>query len=392
MEKGYWEDSHRFEFDGVVTEATETGRGLVVRFEKTYFYPESGGQLADGGTVDGIAILDARQDDLGPYVLLPSGARITAGYRPVCVVDPERRSRHTQLHSAQHILSRLLDDRGIRTLSFHMTEEDASIEVGTPSISSVTLRDIEDSVERIVWQCLPVEAQFTEASEIEAYDVRKVPELAGGSLRLVHIGDLDTNPCGGTHVSNTGEIGAFAIVRTDKVRGNVRLYFVAGRTATLYRRRNEAVLGEVERLLTCGLEDIPPSVAKLQQRDHDADRQLKELQRVVVDQLATEALTELAANGFAAIALDQVPVELGRMLVAKLNPASGPVCVVVYPGGDSEGQFICSVPAGGEDMLRAFSARMKERFGARLGGSGRIVQGKTDVHLTRDQLVSILKP
>ncbi|MCE5192890.1 MAG: alanyl-tRNA editing protein [Candidatus Cryosericum sp.] len=392
MEKGYWEDSHKFEFEGVVTEATETGQGLLVRFEKTYFYPESGGQLADGGTVAGIAILDAQQDDLGPYVLLPSGSAVSVGFHLACVVDSEKRGRHTQLHSAQHILSRLLDNRGIRTLSFHMTEEEASIEVEAPSISSVTLRDIEDAVERIVWQCLPVEIQFVEPCEIAAYDVRKVPELANGPLRLVNIGNLDTNPCGGTHVFNTGEIGAFAIVRTDKVRGNVRLYFVAGRTATSYHRRNDAVLGEIERLLTCGLEDIPKSVAKLQQRDHDADRQLKELQRIVVEELARNALAEVAADGVAAIVLEQVPAELGRMLVAKLDSASGPVCVVVYPGQDSEGQFTCSVPAGREDMLRAFSARMKEAFGSRLGGSGRIIQGKTDVHLTRDQLLSILKP
>jgi len=130
MQKGYWEDGNKLQFDGIVTAAAKTEQGLVVRFEKTFFYPESGGQLADGGTVGGTSILDAQQDDAGPYVLLPPGSSADVGQHLLCIVDAERRGRHTQLHSAQHILSRLLDDRDIRTLSFHMTEEEASIEVG----------------------------------------------------------------------------------------------------------------------------------------------------------------------------------------------------------------------------------------------------------------------
>lgn len=392
MEKGYWEDGERLEFDGTVAETAETTSGLVVRFEKTFFYPESGGQLADRGTVDGIAILDSQQDGKGPCVVLPRGAHLVVGQHAACVVDSENRRRHSQLHSAQHILSKLLDDRGIRTLSFHMTEEDASIEISTSSLSSAMLREIEDAVERTIWQCLPVETRFVEVSDLGAYDLRKIPELAGGPLRLVSIGDIDTNPCGGTHVSNTGQIGAFAIIRTDKVRGNVRLYFVAGLTETLYRRKSDTVLAEIEGLLTCGLQDLSSAVAKLLQRDHDASRRLKQLQEVIVDQLAVQTAAEVSATGSAAVVLDRVPAEVGRTLVAKLDSVPGPVCVIVYPAGDNEGQFVCSVPGGSEDLLRTFSAVMKEKFGARMGGSGRMIQGKIGVHLTRDQLMSILNP
>ena len=56
MQKGYWEDGSKLQFDGIVTATAETEQGLVVRFEKTYFYPECGGQLADGGTVGGTSL------------------------------------------------------------------------------------------------------------------------------------------------------------------------------------------------------------------------------------------------------------------------------------------------------------------------------------------------
>jgi len=390
MQKGYWEQGSKFQFDGIVTETAETERGLVVRFEETYFYPECGGQLADGGTVGGVAILDAQQDGEGPYVLLPPGSSVDVGQHLFCVVDAEKRGRHTQLHSAQHILSRLLDDKGIRTLSFHMTEEEASIEVETAALNDNVRAELENAVERVIWNCLPVDTLFVEAADIAAYDVRKVPELAGGPLRLVRIGDLDTNPCGGTHVSSTGEIGAFGIVRTDRVRGNTRLYFVAGRTATAYNRRNDAVLREIEQQLTCGVGDISTSIARLQQRDHDATRQVKGLLAMAADELAHQALDEIASHGVAVMVLDGVPTELARMVTAKVTSASGPLCILVYPGGGTDGQFVCSVPIGSEALLATFSARMKEAFGAKLGGAGRVIQGKVDTRMTLDQLKPLL--
>lgn len=390
MQKGYWEDGNKLQFDGVVTAAAKTEQGLVVRFEKTFFYPESGGQLADGGTVGGTSVLDAQQDDAGPYVLLPPGSSADVGQHLLCIVDAERRGRHTQLHSAQHILSRLLDDRDIRTLSFHMTEEEASIEVGAATLNDSIRAELEDAVERIIWKCLPVDTLFVDAADIAAYDVRKVPELAGGPLRLVRIGDLDTNPCGGTHVASTGEIGAFAIIRTDKVRGNTRLYFVAGRTATAYYRQNDAVLREIEQQLTCGLGDISASIARLQQRDHDAAKQVKGLLAMAADELAHQALDEIASHGVAVMVLDGVPTELARMVTAKLTSASGPLCILVYPGGGTDGQFVCSVPIGSEALLATFSARMKETFGAKSGGAGRVIQGKVDTRMTLDQLKPLL--
>jgi alanyl-tRNA synthetase len=390
MQQGYWEDGSKLQFIGMVTATAETERGLVVRFDKTYFYPECGGQLADGGTVGGTSILDAQQDDVGPYVILPPGSSADVGQHLFCVVDVERRGRHTQLHSAQHILSRLLDDRGMRTLSFHMSEEEASIEIEAAAVSDSVLTEVEDAVERAIWRCLSIETLFVDAADIAAYDVRKVPELAGGPLRLVRIGDLDTNPCGGTHVASTGEIGAFAIVRTDKVRANTRLYFVAGRTATAYHRRNDAVLREIEQQLTCGLGDISASIMRLQQRDHDAGRQVKGLMAMAVDELAHQALDEIALHGVAVMVLDWVPTELARMVAAKLTSAPGPLCVLIYPGGGTDGQFVCSVPTGSEALLATFGARMKESFGARSGGAGRVIQGKVDTRMTPDQLKPLL--
>jgi alanyl-tRNA synthetase len=390
MQKGYWEDETRLEFDGVVTAVSEVQGGLAVRFEKTYFYPESGGQLADGGMVGDDAVLDGQQDDEGPFVVLAKGARIAVGDVAHCSVDKEKRLRHTQLHTAQHILSRLLDNRGIPTLSFHMTEDQASIEIDAPALSDADVAKIEDEVERVIWSCLPVQTLLASSDDLSGYNVRKVPELTGGPLRLVRIGELDTNPCGGTHVASTGEIGSFVVTGMDKVRGHVRLYFVAGRTATAHRRNEHQVLEQTEQLLTCGIVDVVAAVGRLQQRDHDSDKQNRALLAMAVNSVARESAEQISSAGMAVIVVDSVSGEFARMAVAEMSTASGPFCIVVYPTGGNDGLFACSVPTGREDLLASFGSQMKNLYGARLGGSGRTLQGKIAARVTAAELEVLL--
>jgi alanyl-tRNA synthetase len=390
MQKGYWEDGTRFEFDGVVTAVAEVQGGLSVRFEKTYFFPESGGQLADGGMVGSDVVLAAQQNDEGPYVVLARGACIKVGDVVSCSVDVEKRLSHTQLHTAQHILSRLLDNKGIRTLSFHMTEDQASIEIDSPPLTDDDVSGLEDAVERVIWSCLPVQTLLVSAVDLPTYNVRKVPELAGGPLRLVRIGELDTNPCGGTHVASTGEIGNFVVVGADKVRGNVRLYFAAGRTATAHCRKEHQALERTEQLLTCGTADVVAAVGRLQQRERDSGRQVRSLLAMAVDGAVQEAAEQIASAGMAAVVLDWVPAEFARMAAAKMDAASGPFCIVVYPAGGIDGQFVCTVPAGREHLLGFFGSQMKELYGARMGGSGRTLQGKVAARVTVSQVEALL--
>ena len=390
-QKGYWEDGTIFEFEATVSAAEGNARGLVIRLDKTYFYPESGGQLGDGGTVAGVEVVTAQQDDLGPYVVLPVGTLLQAGEHVACTVDAERRGRHTQLHSAQHILSRILDNQGIATLSFHMSDQDASIETSMPEVDERFLLDTEWAVEREIWRCLPVETLFVSPDDLGKYDVRKVPELRGGPLRLVRIGDLDTNPCGGTHVRSTGEIGGFAITRTDKVRSNIRLYFVAGRTETAYRRQQQRVLDVLEGKLTCGLEDLSGAVDKLQRHGHELTRYVESLSSLVGDSLR-QHLRELAAvDGVGVTVLDWVPVELAHAVIGGVSSEEQAICVVVYPEGGSEGHFVCHVPVQSPGVVDFLRTRMREQFGAKCGGSSHIVQGKLSRRISVEDMSRVLQ-
>jgi hypothetical protein len=85
----------------------------------------------------------------------------------------------------------------------------------------------------------------------------------------------------------------------------------------------------IEQQLTCGLGDISASISRLQQRDHDAARQVKGLLAVAADRVVYQVLDEIASHGIAAIVLDWVPTELARMVAAKSASTLGPVCILI---------------------------------------------------------------
>lgn len=140
----------------------------------------------------------------------------------------------------------------------------------------------------------------------------------------------------------------------------------------------------------CGATDVVAAVARLQQRGHDADRQNRGLLAMAVKGLVHESEERISRAGVAVVVVDGVPADLARMVAAEMSAPSGPFCVVIYPTGGNDGLFACTVPAGRESLLGSFGARMKELYGARLGGSGRSLQGKITVRVAASELEDLL--
>src|SRR5512134_236929 len=118
------------EIDRIDTRGVATGEldgRPFVRLDETIFFPEGGGQPADRGTIGGVAVVDVRAR--GEEVLHLLEAPVAAG--PVaCVLDAARRFDHRQQHTAQHLVTAVLQDRhGLPTTSFHLGEAYTAIEV-----------------------------------------------------------------------------------------------------------------------------------------------------------------------------------------------------------------------------------------------------------------------
>lgn len=261
----YYEDPYLREFQARVVEALTWGDAPAVVLDQTAFYPEGGGQPADRGWLNHIPVVDVQtrpEDRAVVHVLespLPVGAEVVGR------LDWDRRFDHMQQHTAQHILSqaflRLFD---AQTVGFHLGERYTTIDLDRGDLPSDAFGRAEALANQVIEENRPVRPRFVDAETLAQLSLRKPPRVEG-PIRLVEVEDFDRVPCGGTHVSRTGEIGMLALVRTERYKGGYRVTFLAGRRARADYARRRELLARLGELLTCGEEEMLPRVERLLQ-------------------------------------------------------------------------------------------------------------------------------
>jgi misacylated tRNA(Ala) deacylase len=236
-EELFREDATLSECDAVVTQVDERG----VQLDRTVFYPHGGGQAGDRGELvlgDGrvVAVADTRKGELpGDIVHVLAHAEdlaaFTIGAKVRARIDVERRRAHMRFHTATHLLCALIphpvDGCSITAeyarLDFHMTDplDKAMIEAG---------------LDRLVAEAHPVTQRWITDAELDANPglVRSMsvqPPRGSGRVRLLQIEGVDLQPCGGTHVANTSEVGALMVRKIEKKSASTRRVVLAFRDA-----------------------------------------------------------------------------------------------------------------------------------------------------------------
>ncbi|MBC8118881.1 MAG: alanyl-tRNA editing protein [Burkholderiaceae bacterium] len=227
------DDAYLRECDAVVTRITEGG----VELDRTVFYPLGGGQAGDTGfltTVDGaqLRVIDARKvkrDEATPddvlHVIDPSAdwqAQLGVGATVRAQIDWERRYRHMRFHTATHLLcavvKQLVDGCSITSdyarLDFAMTDPLDKLQV-------------QEKLDSLIAAARPVVCKWISDDELHANpqlvkSMSVTPPLGFGGVRLLHVEDVDLQPCGGTHVRNTSEIGSIRVAKIEKKSARTR--------------------------------------------------------------------------------------------------------------------------------------------------------------------------
>ena len=373
-ERLYYDDAYLTEWDAVVTGSGEWQGRPAVTLDRSAFYPESGGQLGDRGTLGGVAVLDTQAGEDGEvwHVL----AAPIDGRRVRATIDWGRRWDMMQQHLGQHLLSAALDDvcEG-RTLSAHLGAEVCTIDVNRAQLSEDELAEAVERANSMVWADVPVLARFVTADELAALPLRKPPRQAYERLRVVSAGDFDHMPCGGTHPRRSGEVGAIVVRRTERYKGGMRLEFVCGARAIRdYHAKNRLLLG-LAGVLNVGYTDLPVAVERLRAAE---EAQRKALEQAEARLLAVEAAELLAA----AERIDAVPVVVRAFeersldsvrLLAKLIADGGGVALLGVRGAKAQLVF---QRAGGLPYDMGTLLRLAaERVGGRGGGRPEAAQG-----------------
>ncbi len=250
------------EFECRIVEKGTDEEGAFVVLDKSVFYPDGkGGQLGDRGKVDGEKVLSVKEKGASVRVYL---SHLPKTDIVKCLLDVKRRHTISALHTAQHILSAVLEDKfSVVTVSFHMSEENCTIDVKPVSVSNETLEQAENFANEVVFANLPVKKYFVTVEEAENLPLRKRAKVTG-SIRIVEIPGVDTSMCGGTHVDYTGEIGLIKILKTEKIKKQfLRIYFAAELRALDAFREKSYILDSISKQLSSGEKEIPDKVEKM---------------------------------------------------------------------------------------------------------------------------------
>ncbi len=368
----YYTDAYRAEFSAAVVE--RSGDGTRVYLDETAFYPTSGGQPHDVGTLGGVAVVDVVDEDarIAHVLAAPLG-----GSEPRLVgrIDWVRRYDHMQQHTGQHLLSAVFEDMfGAKTVSVHFGPESSTLDLDVESLTHEQIVAAEARTNELVGEARQVVVTFEDAQAAQAGGLRKASERTG-TLRVVSIEGVDRSACGGTHVRSTAEIGAVLVRSSEKVRKTTRVEFVCGRRALRRARRDLDALSAIAASLSSSLDDAPAVVATQSERLREADNARKKLDRELSGYRVRERYdaTTPGADGVRTIvvrdatsidelrAFAQAAFALPRVVVvgALLAPAS----VLLASSEDS------GVDAG--PLLKEKLAGV----GGRGGGSPRLAQG-----------------
>jgi alanyl-tRNA synthetase len=294
----YYTDPNLREFDATVAAVDRRNGRTLVTLDRTAFYPTSGGQPFDLGTLGALPVVEVIDEEGGSiaHVVDIAGAGspppIAAGDRVHGSIDWPRRFDHMQQHTGQHVLSAAFDRlSGIRTVSFHLGASSSTIDLAR-AVSPGEIGLAEDEANRVVWENRPVTIRFVTAEEAATLPLRKEP-ARGGTLRLIDVEDFDLSACGGTHVARTGGIGVIAIASWERFKGGQRIEFLCGGRALRAFRSLRDITASAGQLLSVAADDIPSTIERLQTEAKTQKRALAALQGELVrhraDELAASA-------------------------------------------------------------------------------------------------------
>jgi alanyl-tRNA synthetase len=369
----YYTDCYLCEFEAHIVRSQAAPKGFKVYLDRTAFYPASGGQPTDFGTLAGLEVLEAVDEGEEIAHLLPQTpqAEVVAGR-----IDWARRFDHMQQHTGQHILSAAFEKAGdYKTVSFHLGEESSSIDLDSDRLGPRQLEEAEDAANQVVFENRPVRISFQPSAEASRLDLRK-PTAREGEVRLVEVEGFDLSACGGTHVNRTGSVGLILSRKMERMKGLTRVEFVCGGRAHRQARRDFRVLSEAALLFSAAPNTLPELIAKQSQ---DLREEIRGREKLL------ERLAEYQAKEL----WQAAPVIEGRRVVRQVFPAEASAQVkllahalakqpdaVALLGvkGEPTKLFFAQTPGGPSEMSSTLKQTVTN-FGGKGGGGRDFAQG-----------------
>ena len=358
-------DAYMQVFDATVLSCQPNDSHYVIVLDKTAFFPEAGGQSADGGALDSARVLDVQEVEGIIYHL--TDAPLTVGDTVRGQIDFPARYLRMQIHSGEHIVSGLMHRKyGYSNVGFHLGGEITMDFDG--ELTRAQLDEIEDAANRIIYQNVPITAQYPSAEVLAATEYRSKLELTE-NVRLVTIGEYDVCACCAPHVARTGEIGLIKLLDAVRYKGGMRIHFLAGSAALTHYRKTWTDVAVLSTMLSVPQSEVVEGVKKREVEIEKRGATIAALRRQLLD-FKIASLQETQGN--LCIFTDDPDMLSLRLLVnAGVAKCTG-ICAA-FSGNDTDG-YRYIMGAGSTD-LRSLSKQINTALEGKGGGSAQMIQG-----------------
>ena len=383
-ERLYYDDAYLRAFDARVANVREGGWAAL---DRSAFYPTSGGQPFDTGTLtdeNGPArVLDVQVED--GVVWHRTDRPLRPGQPVRGEIDWDRRWDHMQQHAGDHMLAGTAWQLyGGVTIGLHLGAENSTIDMDLPGGRTHLTREetleLETLVNRRVQQDDPIRCWFPGAAELAALPLRKKPTV-DSHVRIVAMGDYEMVPCGGTHPRSTGQIGPVKILSCAPARGKMRLCFLAGMRAVRYFQETADCAEKVAAALSSSPSAAPEALTR--EREAHVNQQ-KELSR----RLTQAALEILKSSRQGNVYAAHLPFgDHDALTHAAAEMTLDPQTVVLLSCPGKNGRMLLF--ARGKDAP-ADMAKLLRESGGRGGGRPDLAQGSAPDEKTLENAMRLL--
>ena len=366
----YDRDAYATSFSARVISCEEVKKKKTVSYQvlldQTLFFPEEGGQSADRGTIEGIEVLDVQiRKGVITHTL---AAPLTAGQEVTGRIDWKHRFYNMQQHSGEHIFSGIVHGRfGYDNVGFHLSDQVVTMDFNGP-MSAEEVEAVEERANEVITSNLEVLVSYPSREELAGLSYRSKIEIEG-QVRIVTIPGVDVCACCAPHVHRTGEIGMLKVMNVSIYKGGVRISILCGFRALEAFREKNRIISELMNLLTTGQDRLVDSVTKLKNNNSLISGQLAQAKQTLLNQKLEKIPAEqkdviLFENG--------IETNIARNAVNLLTEQHPGVCAVFI--GEEESGYNFIIGSTSQDC-RTLAAVLRNKLGARGGGSDRMIQG-----------------
>lgn len=301
-----------------------------VVLDKTAFYPESGGQAYDQGTLGGVKVLEVRK--VGNVIIHRVDKRLKKGESLLGKVDKKRRKQLKQHHTATHIVN----GAARRALGNHVwqTGAEKTVEKGRLDIShyDILSKDQVDKIQELANKVIREKRKIiikemprNKAEELYGFRLYQGGAVPSKIIRVVDIKDWDVEACGGTHLKNTGDVEVIKLLKSEKKQdGVIRLEYVAGQKVLEELKKKEEILRKTAEVLNTDMDKLVKTAERMASEWKAQRKEIERLKKGIAKKVLGKESVQMISK-----ADMKMLQNIGRRKV-KNDPSS---CVVLLSEG-----------------------------------------------------------